>query len=129
MDEVSEYRNSILECLAQASFHKEESRKKIIDSKEIYLILHSLNDFHYKILLSDLNLILSLSRSQKATKNILVDYDINETLFKLSNHQNIEIQIASTNSLCNFLLETVHYLYYIRIQVKSQKILTNCLKF
>lgn len=107
MDEVSQYRRAILECLSQASNYKEESRKKIIDSKELCLILHSLNDHYYKILISDLNLILSLSRAQKATKNLIIDYDIIDTLFKLSNHHNIDIQIASTNPLCNFLLETV----------------------
>jgi hypothetical protein len=68
LDEVSQLRNAIFECLAQASYHKEESRKKIIDSKELCLVLHSLTDSHYKILLSDLNLILSLSRAQKTTK-------------------------------------------------------------
>lgn len=108
MDEVSKYRNVLFDCLSQASNLKEESRKKIIDAKELHLILHGLNDSYYKILVSDLNLILSLSRAQKATKNVLMDYDIIEILFKLSNHQNIDIQIASTNPLCNFLLETVN---------------------
>jgi hypothetical protein len=109
VEEVSIYRKAIFECLAQASNNKEESRKKVIESKELCLILHSLSDSHYKVLIADLSLILSLSRTQKAMKNILLDYDINDTLFKLSNNNNIDIQIASTNPLCNFLLETVNY--------------------
>ena len=52
------------------------------------------------------NLFLSLSRAQISIKKYLTEIDIVGILFKLSESNNIELQISVTNSLCNFLLDT-----------------------
>ena len=97
---------AILDCLASSSSSKEESRRKIIESKELNIILYSLEDNNSKIIQSSANVILSMSRAHLSAKKYLNEYDISSLLFKLSSHNNIDIQIASTNSLCNFLLDT-----------------------
>jgi hypothetical protein len=108
LDENSEFRRTLIECLATASSAKEDCRKKIIESKELNIILFSLDESQQKILLSSANLILSLSRAHISVKKYLNEYDITSILFKLSNHSNVEIQIAITNSLCNFLLDSTN---------------------
>lgn len=105
LDEMGEYRRALLECLASSSSQKEESRKRIIESKELNIVFSSLEEPNPKILLSTANLILSLSRAHISIKKYLNEYDITGLLFKLSNHSNVEIQIAITNSLCNFLID------------------------
>lgn len=70
-----------------------------------------------KIILSTANLLLSLSRAHISIKKFLNEYDITTTLFKLSNHPNVEIQIAITNSLCNFLLDSTSVLYYFTYRI------------
>jgi hypothetical protein len=107
-----EYKRTIFEALAAGCGSKDESRKKIVESKEINIIITSLEDTNTKILLAVANLLLSLSRSPTSIKKYLIDFDINAVLFKLSNHTNIEIQIAITNCLCNFLLESTSVSFY-----------------
>ena len=106
MDENGKYKIVILECLASSSSVKEESRRKIIDSKELNIILYSLEDNNSKIVQSSANVILSLSRAHLSAKKYLNEYDITSLLFKLTSHNKIEIQITSTNTLCNFLLDS-----------------------
>jgi hypothetical protein len=108
LDEINEYKRAIMDCLAAASSQKEESRKKIIESREVNIILYSLEDKQNKIILSAANLLLSLSRAHLSCKKYFNDYDIISILFKLTNHNSIEIQIAITNSLCNFLLDSTN---------------------
>jgi hypothetical protein len=106
LEESLEYRGSILECLASCCSLKEDCRKKVIESKELNIILYSLeSENQNKILLRAANLILSLSRAHISVKKYLSEFDITSTLFKLSQYPNVEIQIAITNSLCNFLLD------------------------
>jgi hypothetical protein len=105
LDELDEYKRSILDAMANVSSSHEECRKKITESKEMSIVLYLIEDSNPKIILACANLILSLSRSHLSVKKYLHEYDITSTLFKLSNHSNIEIQIAVTNSLCNFLLD------------------------
>ncbi len=106
LDINTEYKRSLIECLSCSSSLKEESRKKIIDSKEIKIILNILSDPSNpsKLILSCALLVLSLSRGHLTIKKVLLDYDITSLLFKLSSHSNVDIQIQTTNSLCNFLL-------------------------
>jgi hypothetical protein len=108
LDEVLEYKRALMDCLAAASSQKEDSRKKIIESKEVNIILYSLEDKHNKIILSAANLLLSLSRAHLSCKKFFIEFDIISVLFKLTNHNSIEIQIAITNSLCNFLLDSTN---------------------
>lgn len=96
----------MIEALAASSSQKEECRKKIIDSKEFNLMISMLDNPNVKIVQSASNLILSLSRAQISIKKCLTDIDITGILFKLSESNNIELQISATNSLCNFLLDT-----------------------
>jgi hypothetical protein len=93
--------------LAASAGNKEESRKKIVESKELVLILSLLDEYSKPLLfLSALKLILTLSRTMsKPIKMILKDYDIVNTLFRLLNHPNLEIQTSLTNSICNFLVD------------------------
>jgi hypothetical protein len=102
----------LLDCLAAASGQKEESRRKIIEAKELNIILYSLEDRHNKIIQSAANLVLSLSRAHISVKKYLNEFDITTVLFKLSNHNNVDIQIAITNSLCNFLLDSTSVNYF-----------------
>lgn len=106
LDDTNEYKRILLDCLASASGIKEDSRRKIIESKELNIILYCLDDSHPKIILAASNLILSLSRAHVSIKKFLNEFDITSILFKLSSHSNVEIQIAITNSLCNFLLDS-----------------------
>jgi hypothetical protein len=125
IDENLEYKRCILDCLASVSSSKEETRKKIIESKEFNIILYSLDETNPKILLSSASLILSLSRAHMILKKFLHDYDITSILFKLTNHSNIEIQISITSSLCNFLLDyTTNMNEIIECVSKLHKILT-----
>ncbi len=98
---------AIVECLAASAGNKEDSRKKVVESKEIVLILSLLEEYSKPLLfLSSLKLILTLSRTMsKPIKMILKDYDIVNTLFRLLNHPNLDIQISVTNSICNFLVD------------------------
>lgn len=107
LDINTEYKRTLIECLSCASSLKEESRKKIIDSKEIKIILNIIAEPSNpsKLILSCALLILSLSRGHLTIKKVLLDYDITSLLFKLSSHSNVDIQIQTTNSLCNFLLD------------------------
>ncbi len=101
-----------MEALAAASSQKEESRKKIIDSKEFNLMISLLDNSNIKLVQAASNLILSLSRAQISIKKYLTDIDITGILFKLSESNNIELQISVTNSLCNFLLDTQTVKFY-----------------
>ena len=97
-----------MDCLVVAASEKEELRKRIIESKEISLVIYlliSFEDLNSKIVLSNSNLIFSLSRASIILKKALQEYEISDLLFKLSNHVNLEIQISATSSLCNFLLD------------------------
>ena len=105
LDQTSEYRRSILDCLSSAASMKEDSRRRIIESKELSLILRLLDETSSKMLLSTARTILSLSRAHLSFKKYLHEYDITSWLLKLVNHPSIEVQIAFTNSLCNFLLD------------------------
>ena len=126
LDETGEYRASILECLSSAASIKEESRRKIIESKELSIVLKLLDESNSKLLLSTARAILSLSRAHISFKKYLHEYDITSWLFKLVNHQSVEVQIAITNSLCNFLLDYSSNINEILECVsKLLKILTN----
>jgi len=92
--------------LASSSSQNEEARKKIIDSKELNLLMSSLEDTSLKLVHSTANLILSLSRAKISIKKYLIEVDITGILFILSETTNIDLQITITNSLCNFLLDT-----------------------
>lgn len=105
LDELEEYKRSILDAMANVCSSHEECRKKITESKEMSIVLYLIEESNTKIILACANLVLSLSRSHISVKKYLHEYDITSTLFKLSNHSNLEIQIAVTNSLCNFLLD------------------------
>jgi hypothetical protein len=108
LDEENEYKKSLIDCLVVAASEKEELRKKIIESKEITIVINlllSYEDLNPKLVLSNANLIFSLSRANIMFKKVLQEYEISELLFKLSNHSNLEIQISATSSLCNFLLD------------------------
>lgn len=105
LDELEEYKRSILDAMANICSSHEECRKKITESKEMSIVLYLIEESNTKIILACANLVLSLSRSHISVKKYLHEYDITSTLFKLSNHSNLEIQIAVTNSLCNFLLD------------------------
>lgn len=106
-DLQTEYKCALIDCLANASSLKEESRKKIAEGSEIKIIIDILSDPSNpsKLLLAAAMLILSLSRGHLTIKKILLDCDITSLLFKLSSHSNVDIQIQTTNSLCNFLLD------------------------
>ena len=106
-DATTHYESVLIECLAQASSLKEEARKKITDSKELTIYIDIISDTsnHSSLLLSCALLFLSLSRGNISIKKTLLDYDITHLLFKLSAHPKVDIQIQSTSSLCNFLLE------------------------
>ena len=106
-DDTTHYKSVLIECLAQASSLKEEARKKITDSKELTIYIDIISDTsnHSSLLLSCALLFLSLSRGNISIKKTLLDYDITHLLFKLSAHPKVDIQIQSTSSLCNFLLE------------------------
>ena len=106
-DATTHYKSVLIECLAQASSLKEEARKKITDSKELTIYIDIISDTsnHSSLLLSCALLFLSLSRGNISIKKTLLDYDITHLLFKLSAHPKVDIQIQSTSSLCNFLLE------------------------
>lgn len=106
LDEQREYKIALLEALAAASSQKEESRKKIIDAKEFNIMVSLLDNSNVKIVQAASNLLLSLSRAQISIKKYLTEIDIVGILFKLSESNNIELQISVTNSLCNFLLDT-----------------------
>ena len=114
-DEQTELKINLIECLAASSTNKEDSRKKIVESKEMILILSLLEDNSKPILLlSALKLILTLSRTMsKPIKMALKDNDIVNTLFKYLNHPNIEIGILVTNSICNFLVD--HTAVFLRL--------------
>jgi len=108
IDEANEYKKSLIDCLVVAASDKDELRKKIIESKEIILIINlllSYEELNSKIVLSNANLIFSLSRANIMFKKVLQEYEISDLLFKISNHSNLEIQISATSSLCNFLLD------------------------
>jgi hypothetical protein len=106
-DATTHYKSVLIECLAQASSLKEEARKKITESKELMIYIDIISDTsnHSSLLLSCALLFLSLSRGNISIKKTLLDYDITHLLFKLSAHPKVDIQIQSTSSLCNFLLE------------------------
>lgn len=106
-DATTHYKSVLIECLAQASSLKEEARKKITESKELMIYIDIISDTsnHNSLLLSCALLFLSLSRGNISIKKTLLDYDITHLLFKLSAHPKVDIQIQSTSSLCNFLLE------------------------
>lgn len=106
-DLQTEYKCALIDCLASASCLKEESRKKIAEGKEIKIIVDIISDTSNpsKLLLAAALLILSLSRGHITVKKILLDINITSLLFKLSSHSNVDIQIQTTNSLCNFLLD------------------------
>ncbi len=106
LDELGEYRRSLIDALASASCLYEDSRKKIIESKEMTIFYSLLEDTQVKYILCTSNLMLSLSRAHHSVKKIINDYDIINTLFRLSYHTNVDIQIASTSSLCNFFLDS-----------------------
>lgn len=103
--DTDEYKRSILDVLAACSANKEESRRKIIDSKELCIMLSQLEEINSKIVLASANLMLSLSRANDSSKKFLHEYDINGLLFRIANHKNIDVQIISINALCNFLLD------------------------
>jgi hypothetical protein len=94
--------------MANASSQKEESRKKIIETKELPLILYNLEHGETPIIIATANIILSISRAHMSVKKYLNEYGITNILFRLTNHPNIEVQILVTNSLCNFLLDTTN---------------------
>ena len=106
-DAATQYKAVLIECLAQASSLKEDARKKITDSKELSVFIDIISDTsnHSSLLLASALLFLSLSRGNISIKKTLLDYDITHLLFKLSAHPKVDIQIQSTSSLCNFLLD------------------------
>jgi len=69
-------------------------------------MIYSLDNQNVKVVQTASNLLLSLSRAQISIKKNLTEIDIVGILFKLSESNNIELQISVTNSLCNFLLDT-----------------------
>jgi hypothetical protein len=69
-------------------------------------MIYSLDNQNVKVVQTASNLLLSLSRAQISIKKNLTEIDIVGILFKLSESNNIELQIIVTNSLCNFLLDT-----------------------
>ena len=103
----TKYEKLLIDCLANSCENSDTIRKKIIENSHINIILNIIleSNQNYKLILSSVILILNLSRGKSPIKTTLIDYGITSLLLKLTSHQNIDIQIQTTNALCNFLLE------------------------
>ena len=93
--------------MANSCENSDTIRKKIVENTHINIILNIIleSNQNYKLILSSVILILNLSRGKSSIKTTLIEYGITSLLLKLTSHQNIDIQIQTTNALCNFLLE------------------------
>ena len=103
----TKYEKLLIDCLANSCENSDTIRKKIVDNPHINIILNIIleSNQNYKLILSSVILILNISRGKSAIKTTLIEYGITSLLLKLTSHQNIDIQIQTTNALCNFLLE------------------------
>ena len=107
LTQKAKYEKLLIDCLANSCENSDTIRKKIIENSHINIILNIIleSNQNYKLILSSVILILNLSRGKSPIKTTLIDYGITSLLLKLTSHQNIDIQIQTTNALCNFLLE------------------------
>ena len=107
LTQKAKYEKLLIDCLANSCENSDTIRKKIIENSHINIILNMIleSNQNYKLILSSVILILNLSRGKSPIKTTLIDYGITSLLLKLTSHQNIDIQIQTTNALCNFLLE------------------------
>ena len=110
LNKNDEYKTVLLNCLfelCENSEKKEDIKKDIMKKNEFKIIIYIISETnnHHKLLLSAILLILSLSRGKTVNKKELTDHGVNILLMKLTKHPNIDIQIQTTNALCNFLLE------------------------
>ena len=103
----TKYEKLLIDCLANSCENSDTIRKKIVENTHINIILNIIleSNQNYKLILSSVILILNLSRGKSSIKTTLIEYGITSLLLKLTSHQNIDIQIQTTNALCNFLLE------------------------
>ncbi len=107
LNQRTKYEKLLIDCLANSCESSDTIRKKIVDNSHINLILNIISESNknYKLILSSIILILNISRGKNQIKTPLIEYGITSLLLKLTSHQNIDIQIQTTNALCNFLIE------------------------
>ena len=108
LNQRTKYEKLLIDCLANSCESSDTIRKKIVDNSHINLILNIISESNknYKLILSSIILILNISRGKNQIKTPLIEYGITSLLLKLTSHQNIDIQIQTTNALCNFLIES-----------------------
>ena len=107
LNQKTKYEKLLIDCLANSCESSDSIRKKIVENSHINIILNIIleSNQNYKLILSSIILILNISRGKSSIKTPLIDLGITGLLLKLTSHQNIDIQIQTTNALCNFLIE------------------------
>ena len=117
-------RQSALEATAAISMEKDEHRKAIIESGVLTCIIDSLKPFppdYFRnanrdkitskdgntkaVILAACDAARSMSRSVSVLRTSLIDAGVAKPIFELSSHQDMEIQIAATNVVCNLILD------------------------
>lgn len=105
---VSNYKLTLLLLLTFSCSDNEESRKKIIETKELNLIIHFAEDKSSYILLNLAFFFLSIGRVNSGSKKLLFELDINSILFKLVCYPDSIVQLLGISALCNYLIDTSH---------------------
>ncbi|KAI1825089.1 armadillo repeat protein [Xylaria intraflava] len=126
-------RETTLRALGALATFKEDYRKAIVDQEVVTYIIDSLNRFpnypkqskdqdvsrhgnsgnktpqpeenSVSIIVAACYAVRMLSRSVKTLRTALVDHSVSKPLFELLRHPDVDVQIAATACLCNFLPE------------------------